>query len=197
MVRNPDKQARAEAILGELAELGLMVARELAIRARETEDHEQAVALTGALQKMTRTVRLTLALDAKLDRDAARDAAAEVREARDVEAHAQAEAKRNAPTDYDRRQADPIEARKTRVCGLLNRLIWRESEGDEDEYRMLSDDLDARLDEAGRIPGFVDLPIETLVRRMVADMGLTGTFVITLAEPESVAAPEPVSADTG
>jgi hypothetical protein len=81
MGRQPEKQARAEAMLGELAELSLVVARELATRLRESEDVQETVALAGAFQKVTRVVRLTLALDAKLERDAARDAAAEAQAA--------------------------------------------------------------------------------------------------------------------
>src|SRR5882724_9142321 len=94
----PEKWARAEAMLGEIAELALMVARELAVRTRESEDVDQTVALADAFQKVSRVVRLTLALDFKLERDAARDA----REAEAAEAEAQAA---HAPTDYARRQA--------------------------------------------------------------------------------------------
>ena len=62
----PEKRARAEAMLGELAELGLMVARELAVRTRESEDPDQTVALAGAFQKVSRVVRLALALNLSL-----------------------------------------------------------------------------------------------------------------------------------
>ena len=48
--------------------------RELAVRVRESEDVDQTVALADAFQKVSRVVRLTLALDFKLERDAARDA---------------------------------------------------------------------------------------------------------------------------
>jgi hypothetical protein len=64
-----EKRARAEAMLGELAEHALMVAKDLAVRARASEDTAETVALAGAFQKMSRVVRLTLALDFKLDRD--------------------------------------------------------------------------------------------------------------------------------
>ena len=84
----PEKRARAEAMLGELAELGLMVARELAVRTRECEDVDQTVALAGAFQKVSRVVRLTVALDFKLERDAARDAQAQAREAEKAQAEA-------------------------------------------------------------------------------------------------------------
>src|SRR3569623_3083166 len=67
-----DKRARAEAMLGELAELGLMLARDLAVQARAAEDAQEKVALAAAFQKTSRAVRLTLALDFQLDRQAAR-----------------------------------------------------------------------------------------------------------------------------
>src|SRR5882757_6147068 len=136
-----EKRARAEAMLGEVAELALMVARELAVRTRESEDVDQTVALADAFQKVSRVVRLSLALDFKLDRDAARDA----REAEKARAEAEADAaeRREAETPC---AAHPIEARKTRVGNLLNRLLWNECEGDSEEYEILFDDLNARLD---------------------------------------------------
>ena len=47
MSRQPEKQARAEAMLGEL---GLMVAKALAVRLRESEDVGETAALAGAFQ---------------------------------------------------------------------------------------------------------------------------------------------------
>ncbi|THD65047.1 hypothetical protein [Phenylobacterium sp.] len=180
-----DKQARAEAILGELAELGLMLARDLAAQARAAEDPETQVALVGAFQKTSRTVRLTLALDFKLQRDAARaareDAAAAAEHARQGRLAALIPAR------------GPCEARKGRVRNLLNRLIWNEAEGDADEYEVLLDDLTARLDEAAEAEGFEDTPVETLARRIAADMGLSGELVLTAPPPST----RPAMADTG
>lgn len=68
------KRERAEQILGELAELGLILARDLAAEARAAEAPEQKAALAEAFQAMARTACLTVALDAKFDRDAAFDA---------------------------------------------------------------------------------------------------------------------------
>src|SRR5438046_2053990 len=68
MTSQPEKRARAEAMLGEIAELALMVTRELAMRVRESEDVNQTVALADAFQKVSRVVRLTLARDFKLGR---------------------------------------------------------------------------------------------------------------------------------
>ncbi len=188
----PEKQARAEAMLGEIAELALMVARELAVRTRQSEDVDQTVALAGAFQNVSRVVRLTLALDFKLERDAARDARAEAREAQEAEAEAA------APECAAR---SPIEARKSRVSNLLNRLIWNECEGDADEYEVLSDDLTSRLEEATRNADFATLPIEVIARRMIADMRLSGELTLSLCEPPAAHAPAlqrtPEPADTG
>ena len=172
-------------MLGELAELGLMVAKDLAVRVRECEDAGQAVVLADAFQKLSRVVRLTLALDFKLDRDAAREA----REAERVEADAaRAEAARAALAPQPARAPTPAEARKDRVGKLLHRLLWNESEGDSEEFDILREDLDARLDEAALSPDFEALPIETLARRVAADMGLSGELTLSICEPAAPAA---------
>ena len=194
MPERTEKQARTEAILGELAELGLMLARELAVQARACEDPEQQVALAEAFHKTSRTVRLTLALDAKLDRDAAREA----RKAQKAEAEAEAQALRQAPPP-ERPAPSPVEARTERVRNLLWRPLWNESEGDSDEFEVLREDLDARLDEAALDPAFETDPIEVTVQRLVADMALTSPFTLTVGEPPpgKAAARQPQSADTG
>jgi hypothetical protein len=174
-----EKQARAEAMLGELAEHGLRVAKELAVRLRECEDADQAVALANAFQKVSRVVRLTLALDFKLDRDAARA----TREAEQVAAEtARAEAACAALAPRPIRAPIAVEARKDRVGKLLHRLLWNESEGDTEEFDILREDLDARLDEAALSADFETLPIETLARRVIADMGLSGDVTLSVCE---------------
>jgi len=181
-----EKQARAEAMLGELAEQGLRVAKELAVRLRECEDADQAVALANAFQKVSRVVRLTLALDFKLDRDAARA----TREAEQAAAEtARADAARAALAPRPARAPTAVEARKDRVGKLLHRLLWNESEGDTEEFDILREDLDARLDEAALSADFETLPIETLARRVIADMGLSGDVTLSVCEG---AAPAPV-----
>ena len=164
-------------MLGELAELGLMVAKDLAVRVRECEDVDQTVALANAFQKASRVVRLTLALDFKLDRDLAREAReAERAQAETVRAEAAraAQAPGPAPT--------PVEARKGRVGKLLYRLLWNEAEGDSEEFEVLQEDLSARLAEAALSADFETLPIETLARRVIADMGLSGELTLSLCE---------------
>jgi hypothetical protein len=198
-----DKQARAEAILGELAELGLMLARDLAAQARGCEDPADAERLAQAFNKTSRAVRLTLALDAKLERDLARMARedAEFAERRAEAAlglaEQQARALRHAALDAP---PSPAQRHKTRVRNLLNRLIWNESEGDEEEYEILGEDVDARLHEAAQCEAFTDVPVEVIAQRVAADMGLSGELVLTLPaarKAAEAAPPGPALADTG
>jgi hypothetical protein len=184
-------------MLGELAELALMMARDLAVRARESEDTEETVGLTAAFQKTSRVVRLTLALDFKLERTAASEAKAAADEAQAAERRlAQV-----APDTETQDTPNPIAARKARVQNLLNRVIWTESESDQEDYEVLFDDLSARLDEAALSPDFQTLSIEALGRRVIADMGLSGDLTLSLCEMPGETREEgiiqPPLADTG
>ena len=169
MSDTPEKRARAETILGELAEHALVVAKELAIRMRETEDADQAVAFADAFHKVSRVVRLTIALDFKLDRDAARDAREQARETDRICAGMEAD----LPPPDASPQAKAA-ACQVRVRKLANRLIWSESEGDGPEYDLLFQELDARMERAVLAEETKHLPIETLARRIAADLGLSG-----------------------
>ena len=188
------KQERAEQILGELAELGLMLARDVAADARAAEDPDQKVALTDAFQKLSRTVRLTLALDAKLDRDAARDAREAART--DAEAEDARLRERRGLETAEAARPSREETQKRRVTAVLNRLIWDESEGDQEAYDVLLEDLDARLYEAEDAPGFADLPIEVLAHKLKTDMRLSGELVVTTAA-DFTPANDPPIANTG
>jgi hypothetical protein len=189
-------------MLGELAELSLMLARDLAVQAREAEDAQEKVALAAAFQKTARTTRLTLALDVKLDRDAARDAAAAAKAAQEAAADAALRESRIMKAAEAAHLAltapSPEEIQKRRVRAVLNRLLWNESEGDQEEYEVLLEDLDARLCDVEDAPGFADMPIEALAQKLKADMRLSGELVVTTAE-RIVAAntPPPPLADTG
>lgn len=202
MSRDTAKQERAEQILGELAELGLMLARDLATEARAAEAMGEKVALAAAFQKTSRAVRLTLALDAKLTRDASRDPAQAARDARAEAAETALRESRivQAAQAAPLTMTDPTaaEIQKRRVRNVLNRLLWNESEGDQEEYEVLLEDLDARLSEAEAAPGFADLPIEVLARTLKADMDLSGELVVTTAATLIAAnIADPPLADTG
>lgn len=195
-----DSQARAEAILGELAELGLMLARDLAAQARACEDPADTERLVTAFNKTSRAVRLTLALEAKLRRDRARDAREETQAQRRVEAENHKAALDRAIEQRRQVPPSPAERHKARVAGLLNRLIWNESEGDEEDYEVLRDDLSARLDEAALCEGFLETPVVALAQAIGSDMGLTGELALTLGDAAGTVAAKPhqlAEADTG
>jgi hypothetical protein len=157
-------------MLGELAELGLMVAKELAVRLRESEDTAETVELAGAFHKVSRVVRLTLALDFKLERDAAREAREQAREidrrCDEIEAGLP---KPGVPTPVGQEAPHQVRVRK-----LANKLIWNETEGDGPEYDLLFMELDARMENAVMAPENKDVPFETLAQRIAADLGLSG-----------------------
>ena len=196
---SPDEadNERIGQILGELAELALTLAREAAVEARAAETPQDRALLMGAFDKTTRTARLTIALGAKLKRDAARDAR-DAERAKAEDADAQLRERRFAEATASR-HVTPEENQKQRVRNVLNRLIWNESEGDEEEYDVLLEDLDTRLYEIEDAPGFADMPIEVLARKLKADMRLSGELVVTTAQtivPANTGAKPPV-ADTG
>ncbi|MBS0332691.1 MAG: hypothetical protein JSS35_07985 [Proteobacteria bacterium] len=173
-------------MLGEVAELSLMLARDLAVQARAEEDPGQKVALVEAFDRMSRAMRLTLALDTKLERDAEREARDAARAATAEAADAQLRESRimRAAEDAHRQltRPTPVETQRRRVRDVLNRLIWNEAEGDHEDYDVLVDDLDTRLDEIQHAPGFAEMPIEVLAATLAQDMKLSGELVITTAE---------------
>jgi len=152
------------------------------------------VALTVAFQKTSRAVRLTLALDFQLERQAARaDREAQLQAREDLAAE-----QRSARMAEDAAEPAPAERQKARVRGVLNRLLWTEAEGDSDEFDVLLADLDARLDEGAEAEGFADLPIEALAQRLKSDMQIQGALVVTTARSLAAAnTAHPPLADTG
>jgi hypothetical protein len=65
-----DMTERHRQALTELAELGLSLARKLHAQAETVDDVEQAAELSLAFHRVSRSVRQTIALEAKLERDA-------------------------------------------------------------------------------------------------------------------------------
>ena len=153
---------RVQRILGELTELGLALARDLHARALAAETAQEAQALGLAFQRVSRSVRQSLALEAKLQRDAqlaAREAQAGAVEDRAL-----------TRQPWERRVA----IHQERVREAMHPLIWTEAEGDEGEFEILEDDLTVRLDEAAFDgDAFLQTPIEALVARFAAEMELS------------------------
>ncbi|WP_293379485.1 hypothetical protein, partial [Phenylobacterium sp.] len=142
------------------------------------ETPAEADKLALAFQRVSRGVRQTFALELKIER-ARREA-----EREDARAAAEtAEPECEDDDDLALAEAHTLTAdRKRRVRGALNRLIWDEAGGDEGEFEILTDDLQMRLNEAARRDDFLDLPFETLVRQIKADMDLGGELRLTACE---------------
>jgi len=142
---------RHGAVLGELAELGMTLVRGLHEQALAAATPEAADRLALAFHRLSRSVRQTLALEARLVRERRRDAiedgkiAAEARRAR-------------------------VGARKSQANAALSRLIWREAE--RGEIGELLVELKQRLDEEALDEAFADGPVEALIARIRKDLGL-------------------------
>jgi hypothetical protein len=190
------RRERQDAVLAELSELGLTLARELHARALAAETPQEADRLALAFQRVSRGVRQTSALELKIERDR-RTAEREDRDA-EREAARRKALRQPCAADEDDEPVDPEVAERQarvgdrfrRVRGALNRLMWDEAERDEEEFEILSDDLENRLDEAARREDFLDVPIDTLIRQLKSDMGLSGDLRLTACE-----APPPLAPD--
>ncbi len=152
MFEATEKMERQDRILGELSELGLTLARGLHARALAAETAEEAQAFSLAFHRISRSVRQTLALESKLERE---------RRRLDLEDR----------QDAQRRVEAGVSQRKAQVRFAVERAIWTEAEGVEAER--LLDELDDLLEEGALGDGFLDGPIETLIARIQDDLGLT------------------------
>ncbi|MDB5441932.1 MAG: hypothetical protein JWP73_308 [Phenylobacterium sp.] len=151
MVDRTEMTERHGAILAELAALGLGLARHLNERAFAAEAPEDKASLTLAFHRASRSVRQTLALEARLQRDAQRQALEDRAEVRQ---------------DAERRVAK----RRARVRAAMERLIWTEHEDAEAE--VLVDDLEMLLDEDELSDGFTADPVEAHIARICEALGL-------------------------
>jgi len=153
---------RVQRILGELTELGLALARDLHARALAAETAQEAQALGLAFQRVSRSVRQSLALEAKLQRDAKLAA-------REAQAGA-AEGRALTRQPWERR----VSVHQDRVREAMHHLLWTEADGDEGEFEILEDDLTVRLEEAAFDgDAFLQTPVEALVARFAAEMELS------------------------
>jgi hypothetical protein len=155
-----EKHAR---ILGELATFGLDLARKLRDQGMAAETPEETANLARAFHGVARSVRQTLALEARLARDAQR----QDREYRD-EAEQQARRERAAA---ERLAQAPINDRKNRISSALERAVW--SEYEDDEAESLFDDVYGRLCDEAETPDFLRQPIDDQIARLCAEFDLT------------------------
>lgn len=118
-----------------------------------TEDAAELCGLIAALGKAGRALRMSIALETKLSRDAAR-------EAREAEARQAAAA------------GQAVETRKARVAGAVDRMIWTEM--GPDDAQVATGELHERLDAEALDEGFADEPVEAQIDRIAGLLGLNG-----------------------
>jgi hypothetical protein len=123
---------------------------------------------------VSRSVRQTLALEAKLERD---------RQLQD----------RDDRDDARRAQEARVSRRKAQVSAAVERCIWSEAEGDEAER--LLDDLADRLDEEALYEAFGEDPVAAHIARICADLGVTPPETAAVADlPADTAVSERIPA---
>ena len=118
-----------------------------------TEDAGALCGLIAALGKAGRALRMSIALETKLIRDAAREA----REAEALKASAAGRA---------------VETRRARVAGAVDRMIWTEL--DPHDAQVATGELHERLDAEALDEGFADEPVEAQIERIAGLLGLSG-----------------------
>jgi hypothetical protein len=141
---------RQLSLLGELAEIGLDVARELGRQAKAQPDPAALQHIAMAYSRVSRAVRLTLLLQSKL--------------AKDLEEAADAEAE-------DAELFEPGYRHKFRVERVVERLIKAEHD-DEDKIDRLAIEAGERLDDEDLYGDVLDKPIGELVALICKDLGL-------------------------
>ena len=144
-------------ILARLSELGLSLAESVHGQALAAEDPKATAELGLAFHRISRTVRQSIALEARLVHDARR-------------------AERQALEDTERaRNAQPRDSvrilqRKQAVQAAVERVIWDEREGQEAED--LLDRLEEWIEVAALSNDFGLEPLDAHVARLCADLGL-------------------------
>jgi len=173
---------RHAAILAELAEIGMVIARELRAEVETAETPEAKARAVAAFPRIARAVRQTLALETRFRRDAARDAVEEEgRVRREIDGH--------------------IRRRKAQVRMWMQRAICNETPDDDDTAQMRLDDLYERLDDQVLDEDFALQPFEDLISDLHRQLGLSPPAFDEdgdpdddpddAAEPEGAAMPPP------
>jgi len=147
-----DTAERHGRILAELSELGLSLARDLQQRALAAETPEAAASLANAFHRISRSVRQTLALEAKLTPEHQR----RVQEADAIE--------------EIRQRPIRAEQRRTEVRTAVERLIWAEAEGQEAEDLLA--DLDDYLAWDVTSETFLTEPLDAYIERLCEDLDM-------------------------
>jgi len=189
----------AEAMLGQLAGLDLTLARHVHACAMATEDPTEVADLVKAYQRVSRCVRQSLALQARLKRERERDQ-------RD-----------NPPPPPPKPKRDPhrIAERQEALRAPVQRVVWAEYERpddeDEDEAGYFFDLLEQRLQVRARDDAFgmvvqdgawVEEPLDEHVVRFSRDLGLSELAALRWRDlpdppPEALLPPDDEDQDDG
>lgn len=142
-------------MLGEFAELALVLARDLQQSAMLAEDADDKARLTEAFHRVGRGLRQSLALHARLERDAERAA-------REAEADLRSQ-------DQARRARH-----KASVGGVLEQLIWTEAETPDSalDSDVALHDLELLLDAEAERDDFLGQDPDALIARLAETLGL-------------------------
>jgi hypothetical protein len=135
--------------LHRLFQAGLELALQVQADAMAAEAPEDRARLATAFHRLSRGVRQTAGLQARLAAGAVR-ALRETREA------------------SDRARAACVEHRKDELRAEINRRLWSEAEPDE----LIEDRLEVILEAEAFAPDFPGRPLETLMARIAAEMGV-------------------------
>ncbi len=138
--------------LAEFSELCLASARDLVARQVAAENAAEAASCAAALHKVGRSLRQSMALEARLRRD--RDAARREAQAELVVA------------DEKRRKH-----RRAQVEAAVGRLIWTEAESEQIAEGLMGE-LDDLLNEELLTEAFGEEPLETHIARLLDRLGV-------------------------
>ena len=180
-----------EQALGIFADAVLKLALHIQQEALDTEDLDQKVRLAGAVHRLGRGLRQTVALQAKLARDARTEAEKPRREppADDPEFD-------DVPAPADPRTV-AVRRRRDWLTRGVERCVWNEYEREEESGEFIGDslleDLSERLADLMADPdAFLGLDPDALVGELCRELGLTPPTFHPLAPavpPPSPAAP--------
>jgi hypothetical protein len=148
----PRPQDPDELALAELTQVGMTLVRDLQARALAAESAADAADIALAFQRVSRSVRQSIALKARLERDRHRQA-------------------REDLADAALATGKAVERRRTRIRLAVERAIWDEAEGEEAER--LLDDLDDALETAVLDDDFTLTPVAAQIDALRADLGLS------------------------
>lgn len=186
-----ERDARALALLAELAGIGMALARDLGRRAADDETPLDPAEAALAFSRLSRAVRLTIALEQRLA------------EAAPARAEAAARAWR---VRIGHERALRAAGRKDEAEALVARALAAEGR-DGFEADAVLEELSERLDEADDDDWLTDVPIAVMAARICRDLGVAfdpdvwaeavGTQAPENPDPDPDPGPDPASCGAG